>query len=135
MAFLRLINIEHHCRKGRLSSMAFRASDKGISVIDKECAEYRSQSVCNHVRTHYSKTAGTPIVFWEIPDNTIPADCEAVHSINGTDLWCHYDIIKWTKPQIKEAEDTIKKLPLTELKICVEAEARQAVLADFPILA
>lgn len=101
----------------------------GISVVDKGCAEDKSGDVCSHAAKHYASTAGTPIVFWEIPHEQIPEGCKAVHSVNGTDLWCHYDLINWDE---KDATSKIKKVPIRDARICSENGIRELRQTDLP---
>jgi hypothetical protein len=134
MPFIRLLNIKYHysITRKRFASLAFRPSNdgSGISVVKKECADERSGSICIHAENHYAGTAGTPIVFWPIPDERIPEGCKAVHSVSGTDRWCHYNLIGWNE---KDAEDTIKRLPISEARICTENGIRELAQEDLPV--
>ena len=131
MPFVRLLNISKHysAKHQRFASVAFRPSNdgSGISVIEKGCCEEQSGGICVHIARHYASTAGTPAVFWQIPDERIPEGCKLSHSVSSTDLWCHYDLIGW---DVKDAEDTIKPLPITETNICTEDGIRPLAISD-----
>lgn len=133
MPYIRLINIKWHyaSRKKRFASAAFKPSSdgSGISVINKECGEEHSGTICAHIAEHYPNVAGTPIVFWEIPADQIPTTCSFVHSVSGTDQWCHHDIVNWDDA---DAQKTIKSLPIEETKICSENGVRNLTQNDLP---
>lgn len=42
---------------------------------------------------------------------------------------CHYDLFGW---EIKDAEKTIKKVPISHLEICEEGESRNLNKEDLP---
>jgi len=131
MPYIRLLNISKHYvpRKKRFASAAFKPSSdgSGISVVSKECGEEHSGTICAHLAQHYAGVAGTPIVFWEVPDEQIPADCKLVQSVSGTDLWCHHDIVDW---DVDDAQRTIKQLPIEDTKICTEDGLRNLTQDD-----
>lgn len=133
MPFIRLLNVSHHydARRRRFASLAFRPSSdgSGISVVERDCAEEHSGTICSHIRTHYASTAGTPVVFWAIPQEQIPDECNFVHSVSGTDLWCHYDLTGWKK---SHAEKTIKRVPIEDAQICTDDGVRALSFDDLP---
>ena len=133
MPYIRLLNISKHYvpRKKRFASAAFKSSSNGIgiSVVNKECGEEHSGTICSHFAEHYEGVAGTPIVFWEIPDEQIPETCSFVQSVSGTDQWCHHDIVNWDDD---DAQRTIKNLPIEDTKICSEEGVRNLTQNDLP---
>ncbi len=135
MSFIRIININQHYsnRKKRLSSMAFRpsSSNGGISVFDKDCAENTSETICHHIRQYYTEVAGTPFVYWEIPNEVIPPlPCVVKQTDSARGDKCHHEFFNW---DYKNAEDTGKAIPLEDLEICTDNGVRQLQISDLPI--
>ncbi|CAN5459250.1 hypothetical protein BH10ACI2_BH10ACI2_16090 [soil metagenome] len=133
MPFIRLLNISKHYshKHGRFESTAFKPSSdgSGISVVKKECGEEHSGTICAHIAEHYPNVAGTPIVFWEIPDEQIPQSCSFVHSVSGTDQWCHYNLKDWDRT---DAKKTMRELRIEDAKICADEGIRNLTQNDIP---
>ena len=134
MSFIRAINITLHYskKKKRLASLAFRpsSSNGGISVFDKNCAIRNSGTICDHIKRYYSRIARTPIVFWEVPDDTIPPLPCIVRQTDGENGdECHHEFFNW---DYKSAENTIKDVILETLDICTNEGIRKLQTTDLP---
>ena len=131
MSFLRLINLKEHYsrRKKRLSSLAFRpSSNGGISVVNRECVNRTGTSLCEYLARCYPvKITGDPIAFWQIPNHIIPLHCQSKQTPSEKDKKCHYEIFGWATA---DAEQTIKKLPLSEIDLCAEDGFRKVQTSD-----
>jgi hypothetical protein len=98
-----------------LSSLAFRpSSDCGISVISRECIELSGSSVCGHIARFYKSISGEPPIFWEIPEDILPANCRNP-AIPGMIV-----ITIWSASMTAEARSIIKLTPLSEVSVCLE---------------
>ena len=134
MPFIRVINIKYHYskKKKKIAGMAFRPSSTngGISVFDKDCAENASGTICHHIERYYPKVAGTPIVFWEIPDESIPSlPCIVKPTDGGNRDKCHHEFFNW---DYENAENTIRAVLLEDLEICTDNGVRQLQINDLP---
>lgn len=134
MSFIRAININKHYSKKnkRLAGMAFRPSSTngGISVFDKDCAIRDSGTICRHIERFYAGIAGTPIVFWEVPDGSIPPlPCVVEPTDSDSGDKCHYEFFNW---DYEDAENTIRDVPVESLEICTDEGIRKFQLTDLP---
>lgn len=136
MGLVRYLNPQKYydSEKKRFQSLAFCPSENGgISVVDIECAQGASGSLCEHGIKYYRTIgekpgpAGDPVIFWEIPDDLLPRDCEVRQSDSDTGDPCHHEIEKWNE---KEARKTFKQIQLSEMKICAEDGIRPLTIED-----
>lgn len=96
MEAVRLIAKSHwHKDKRRFVSVAFRNSsgNSGISVFDRECAEKRSGSICQHVNRYYTPPADHTAVFWCFNTSLLPDGVQLIQSDSSSGDDCHYNII------------------------------------------
>ncbi len=134
MPFIRIINIDKHYskRKKRIIGMAFRPSPSngGISVIDKTCALRESDTICSHIKRYYPIIAGTPIVYWEVPDESIPPlPCLVEQTDGGNKDKCHHEFFNWDS---ENSEETIRTVPLNNFQICTDRGVRNLEITDLP---
>ena len=129
MPYARLLNFRNHYSNdhGRFKSYAFQDSEdgSGISVISLECARCKSGGLCEHAARLYRTIAGTPIIFWPIPESLQAGWNIAQDREDGDD--CHH-LIKGISE--KEGGKLAKQLKPEHLIICDETGPRQMTVED-----
>src|SRR5215210_256921 len=123
MGFVRVLHHHHFdLRHGRIVSYAFKNSSdgSGISVIDAECADLESGSVCQHIARYYPGQTDVPAFFWRIPDGTLPAPpaCRAVQRDSASGDRCHFDLQGLTD---RQSGRLIKNAGRGDLRLCTES--------------
>src|SRR5438552_2041536 len=76
MRYLRLIRPAWwHTSKKRFVRLAFRNSSPerggGISIMDRNCAEERSNTACEHVGKYHLKYR-SPVLLWQLNSESLP---------------------------------------------------------------
>jgi hypothetical protein len=100
-------------------------------VVEHECALRVSGSVCRHVEAFYPKHK-SPTIFWELPDEVIPNQCECIQVPSDSGDDCHYDIKGLTDPQTRQIS---KAISIEQCSICDEAgNPRPLTLDDLALL-
>jgi len=131
MGFLRLIHAKHYARhKGRFSSLALKNSSdgSGISVIEGECAEQSSGTICAHIAERYPTVVGDPIIYWPIPNDLIPDGC-VIERAAGDGDDCHYNVRGW---EDHAAGNQVKALRIenNDFMVCAEDGPRHLSFDD-----
>lgn len=135
MAYIRLLNFSLHYSKelGRFKSPAFENTGKppGISVIDLDCANLASGNVCRHCARYYASVAGTPIIFWVIPDQIVEDGCNLEQETTESGDVCHYNIRGLSD---NRARKIIIRVPIEELMVCADEVPRSMTGDDLNAL-
>lgn len=135
MPYIRLLNFSLHYSKelGRFKSPAFAntGTPPGISVIDLDCAIHTSGDICQHCAKFYSAVAGTPIIYWEIPNEFLEDGCHLEQETTESGDFCHHNIRGLTDSR---ARKIIIKVPIEELSICTDNGLRQMTKDDLDVL-
>src|SRR5262245_61798604 len=120
MAYVRLLNFKNHYSRElrRFKSYAFQDSEdgSGISVIDCDCAERASGGICVHCAKRYASVAGTPMLYWEIPQE-IFRDHWSIAQDEADGDECHYNLKGVAD---REGKNIITKVKIEEVMICAE---------------
>jgi hypothetical protein len=130
MHYIRLLHPKHFdSERNEFKSLAFKNYDGGASVIQRECVDTASPSICDHIRKFYPNTGGDPAIFWIFPEDAIPAGgtLVQVQSESGDD--CHHDIVGLSDKQLRTF---LKSSSLADLQICALEGARQLKRGDLP---
>ena len=129
MPFVRLIHRDHYDpNKGYFQDFAFKAPRRGlgISVVERDCANGLSTSICEHITTRYPPFASPPI-FWQLPDGLYPIDRFAPDASEGDP--CHYNI----EPISAGHTERIRKaIRVDDCETCEGERVRPLTLADLP---
>jgi len=132
MGFIRLIKGKYFDRKlQRFQSLAFRNSStkrgKGISVIQQECISGTGATKCAHVERYYHQNFDEPYIYWDIPKDILPSECEFDQETTASGDECHYNIRRLSN---SAAKTIFKGIPITTFKICENSHARFLTLGD-----
>ena len=138
MLAVRVISRQHHLDHdlNRVNRLAFKntGDNPRISVIDEECVNSIGNTICEHIKKYYTKTAGgEPPIFWQFSSGILPPH-SLDHEDSGTgDIWCHYSIRGVSDTQ---ARNILKQYwgDLNNFRICDNAEHRTLAQADVNLL-
>lgn len=120
--FIRIINKKHYDKKlKRFTSLSFKpSSNGGISVIDKECVLHSTGCVCDHIQRYYGSVSGDPPIYWEIPPNLLPENCEFQQTPSASGDDCHHNILNVTNQEAREI--LLKSNMFAEFYLCENKE-------------
>lgn len=123
---------DYDVEQGRFKSLSFKpsSSDGGISVFKIQCGIDASGSVCEHIRKFYDSLTGDPPIYWEIPAEDIPTECEYPQSDSESGDKCHHNIKNWSE---KESKKYIKKKSLDTYLICDPNGTRSLTKEDLDV--
>jgi hypothetical protein len=124
MELVLLLHISQYDKQlARFRSTSFERSGDGtgISVIDKECIDGTTGSICDHARAFYGKIVGEPPIFWVFDSAILPNgySLDAVRSDTGDD--CHRNIEGVSDHRAKKF---FRRQPDSIFQICDGAESR-----------
>ena len=135
MAYIRLLNFSLHYSKElrRFKSPAFAntGNPPGISVIDLDCANHTSSGICPHCSKFYAAVAGTPVIFWEVPNELLENGCRLEQETTESGDVCHYNIRGLSNNQ---ARKIIISIPVEEFMICADRGQRPMTEDDLNAL-
>ena len=134
MELVLLLHISQYDEQlARFRSTCFERSGDGtgISVIDKECIDRQTGSICDHARTFYGKIAWEPPIFWRFDSLQLPEGYSLDEVLSDTGDECHRNIEGVSdgraKKFFKRQEDPVFEIcngegphPLTEDDIQIE---------------
>src|SRR5665213_2565977 len=116
MHYIRLLHPKHFdCERNEFKSLAFKNYDGGASVVQRECVDSTSTSICEHIRKFYPNTGGDPAIFWVFPQTAIPAGGTLVPIPSDTGDDCHHDITGLSDKQLR---GFLKSSSLPDYQIC-----------------
>ena len=131
MGFIRLVHSKHFDKtRGRFHNTAFKKDSRngGISVIQRECIDDSGRTICEHIRQFYeSSVGGDRPIFWEFTEEILPAGYRIEQTHQQRDDKCHHDIFDISNNQQRRIA---KALSIREMRICIDGDHRQLVLAD-----
>jgi hypothetical protein len=131
MGYYRLFHPDHFDpARGKFSDVALlKSSDDGISVVDGECVNRSGRSICAHFRKYYSRVAGEPPIFLEIPQEYIPTKSSIVES--GSSKRCHKLIAGLSKKEMLSMSKAMtRNIPINQFRICDGTGSRELTIED-----
>src|ERR1700688_4356145 len=108
---------------------AFANNRGSLSIIDEECAEQTSGSVCAYIRIHYGRLPGVasnPPVFWRFDTSSLHAPHRLVDATNVRDP-CQYVVEGLTDEQLWQSFENVD---ISNLEICENGTTRKLTLLD-----
>lgn len=106
MDVVRILNLDRYDSiKGRFNSVAFKIGGAGFSVIDGDCANERSGTICVHVERYYQRIAGQPFAYWLLDPQALieelaPEQAYLQSSPSDTGDACHREIVGVNNSQL-----------------------------------
>jgi hypothetical protein len=131
MALIRLIHRDHYnAKKGRFQDLAFKNSrdGSGISVVDCDCVDAADANSCSHVDRYYPAYR-TPTIFWTIPRERLPEECDIAEEISNTGDECHRNL---KGISANDADRIRKTIAVEQCSICDDGKVRELTLDDLP---
>ena len=124
---------------GLFRNFSFKRSsrgDKGISVIDVDCAIQESGSVCDHIKQFYSNFE-SPLILWQFDSRTLPNQDTKVHTSPGFhDDPCHRYIAGLSNNRAKKHFKAVQGtkgenlFESPEFRICENGNSRHLAIKD-----
>lgn len=130
---VRLLHPSHFSeRKNRYTSLAFRPSGGGVSVINTGCIAEKGRTICAHAEQYYSRRIrGSPTIFWRIGTAELAPGHELVQQTTDTGDECHYNIVGMSEQQCREL---LHSKQVTDFEICDPNGSRKVTAEDLPPL-
>jgi hypothetical protein len=131
MELILLLHIsQYDANCGRFTSDSFKESSReyggGISVVDRDCAVAKSDSICAHIRRFYSGITQEPPIFWFF-DSSILRGSELENEPSTTGDLCHRNIRNFPR---KEARRIFRAQDMFTFKICAPEGIRNLTSED-----
>src|SRR5665213_98084 len=113
----------------QFNHLAFRLSDGGVSIIDRECASQASTTICEHLRRWYRPCHGEQsYIYWEFDSSVIPATARIRPTLSDSGDVCHREVCDIHR---NDAKKIAYNIALGNVMVCENGAARSAVESDF----